>query len=65
MRSYFVHNGRNLYFLALVVGVTLIGALVIVAAWTLARRKYWGQLLLLLLPLAPLVAESRLIATIS
>lgn len=56
VRSYFVHGGRDLYFFILVLGVCFIGSLVLTAAWLLSRQRYWGQLFLLLLPLAPLFA---------
>jgi hypothetical protein len=56
VRSFFVHNGRDLYFLALVLGVSIIGFLAIAAAWMLSRRRYWGQIFLLLLPMAPFLA---------
>lgn len=56
VRSYLLHDGRDLYFLSLVAGVTLIGVFVLLAAWLLTKRRYWGQLLLIFLPLAPILA---------
>ncbi len=53
LRSFFVHAGRDLYFLSLVVGLVLVGCSSLAAAWLLLRRRYWGQLFLFMLPLAP------------